>query len=202
MLDVPLRRLKEGALAPVVRSLPRWVSPGLLTATSLGLSVAAGAAAWATWSWAAVAAWLAGRVLDGLDGSLARARGTADDRGGYVDVVADTVGYAVVPLGVALARDDGATWLAFGVMVSAFYVNAISWAYLAAVLEKRSAGAAARGELTSITMPPALVEGTETIVVYTVFLAAPSIAPVVFWIVSAGVSVGVVQRLVWARRHL
>ena len=172
--------------------------------TGLGFAATAGAAglAWAGLSLAAVVAWLVGRALDGLDGAVARATGRASDRGGYLDMVLDTVGYALVPFGVALWLDTRVGWIALAVMLSCFYVNAISWSYLSALLEKRSAGAASQGELTSVTMPPALVEGAETIVVFTVFLALPRDAPQVFSLMAAAVAVGVVQRLAWAHRHL
>ena len=43
---------------------------------------------------------------------------------------------SVSPLGV----DDRATWIAVAVLLGLFFVNAISWSYLAAVLEKRARG--------------------------------------------------------------
>ena len=106
--------------------------------------------------------WLLGRLLDGLDGVVARAAGSATDAGGYADLLLDTVGYAVIPLGIAVAADDVATWQIVGVLLATFYVNSVSWLMLSALLEKRAAGSAARCEQTSITMPVALVEGTET----------------------------------------
>ena len=202
MFDQRLRRVKEAALGPFAARLGTLVSPGVVTALGFAVTVTAAGLAWAGWGLAAVAAWLLGRALDGLDGAVARASGRASDRGGYLDMVLDTVGYALVPFGVALWLDTRAGWVALAVMLSCFYVNAISWSYLSALLEKRSAGAASHGELTSVTMPPALVEGTETIVVFTVFLLAPRHAPQIFSLMTAAVAVGVGQRLLWARRHL
>ena len=51
-------------------------------------------------------------------------------------------------------------------------------------------------------MPPALVEGAETVVVFTLFLVLPSSAPLIFSLMAVAVMVGVVQRVAWARRHL
>jgi phosphatidylglycerophosphate synthase len=202
MLDRRLRRMKEAVLGPVASRMARVVSAGSVTALAFIFTVAAAGAAWAGLFAIALLAWLAGRLLDGLDGAVARERGVASDLGGYVDMVLDTVGYALVPLGVALWLDTRAGWIALGLMLAAFYVNTISWAYLAAILEKRSLGVEVSGELTTITMPSALVEGTETIAVFAVFLIIPNRAPLIFTVMAAAVMVGAVQRLNWARLHL
>jgi phosphatidylserine synthase len=82
------------------------IAPGALTASSLLCGVGAGTAAAAGSRWIALVLWLAGRVLDGLDGALARATQRAGDLGGYLDLLADTVGYAAVPLGVAFPQAE------------------------------------------------------------------------------------------------
>ncbi|MEO6629025.1 MAG: CDP-alcohol phosphatidyltransferase family protein, partial [Aquihabitans sp.] len=151
---------------------------------------------------AAVAAWLIGRLLDGLDGPVARHRRAASDFGGYLDMVADTIGYAAVPIGVALGVDERRAWIAVAVLLGAFFINTISWSYLSAVLEKEGAGAAATGEMTTITMPPALVEGTETIVLFSLFIAFPQWSAGLFAAMAGLVSVNIGQRIAWARRHL
>jgi phosphatidylglycerophosphate synthase len=52
---------------------------------------------------------LIGSILDGLDGSVARASGTVTARGAFLDSVFDRVGEiaAFAGLGVAVARDTG-----------------------------------------------------------------------------------------------
>ncbi len=202
MLDLRLRVVKERALEPAARLLARWVGPTNLTAASLVTALATAGLAWADLRWAALAAWLFSRLLDGLDGPVARARNQPTDFGGYLDIVGDTIGYAVVPLGVALGVDQRSTWIALGALLASFFVNSISWTYLAAVLEKRGVGAATTGEMTTVTMRPALVEGTETIVLFSLFVAFPALATWWFAAMAAMVAVNVVQRLVWARGAL
>jgi phosphatidylglycerophosphate synthase len=141
----------------------------------------------------ALALWLANRVLDGLDGTLARVQGAQSDVGGYVDLLLDFVVYAAIPFGLVLGRPSVATALAALALVGSFYVNAASWMYLAALLERRGVGARSRGELTSITMPEGLIGGSETVVLYTLFL---------FSAMAALVVVTAAQRLVWAVRRL
>lgn len=203
MIDSVLRPSKDAALAPIVRRVPRWLGPGWLTAAGLLASLGAAALA-AGGTRAAVVLFLVGRLLDGVDGALARARGTASDFGGYLDIVADTVGYAAVPIGLAVADGSTGAWAACAVLLGTFYVNAVSWTYLAAVREKRGArvGDDSAGSEPSISIPTGLVEGGETIVFYTAMLVWPSVAPELSVAMAVLVALTVVQRLVWAGRTL
>jgi phosphatidylglycerophosphate synthase len=178
------------------------LSPTLLTTLSFVLCVGAGVAAWRELWWIAVGSWLVGRTLDGLDGTMARACASASDTGGYADILLDTIGYAAVPLGIAFAANDIATWQVVAVLLATFYANAVSWLMLSALLEKNAAGASTRGEQTSITMPVALIEGTETIVFFTVALAIASVARTVFIVMAIGVIINIFQRSADARRLL
>lgn len=202
MLDLRLRPLKERLLEPVAARLARRVSANAISATALVITLGAAVLAAAGQPIAAVGAWLIGRLLDGLDGLVARHRGAASDFGGYLDMVADTIGYAAVPIGVALGIDERSAWIAVSVLLGTFFINTISWSYLSAVLEKRGAGASTTGEMTTITMPPALVEGTETIVLFSLFIVFPQWATWLFAAMAALVAVNIVQRLAWAQRHL
>ena len=202
MLDLRLRPIKERLLDKIAGRLASIVGPGILTLLSLAITVGAGFAAAAGLTVIALGGWLVGRLLDGLDGPVARRRGQASDLGGYYDILADTVGYVAVPLGVAFGTDSRCGWIAVAVLLGVFWVNGMSWAYLAAILEKHGAGAAATGEITSVTMRPALIEGTETIVIFSVFIVLPHLAPWTFSAMAALVAVNVVQRVLWAARHL
>lgn len=205
MLDDLLRPLKERVLMPAATVVGRRIHPMIVTVVAFGIGLGAAVAAALGANGIGLALWLANRVLDGFDGTLARAQGAQTDIGGYVDIVLDFVIYAAVPLGLVLgaAPPERATLaVAALAMVASFYVNAASWMYLAAILERRGTGAAARRELTTITMPRGLVGGTETIVFYVLFFALPRSLLSLFTLVTALVLVTVMQRLVWAVRHL
>ena len=146
--------------------------------------------------------WLVGRAADGLDGLVARRRRSASDLGGYLDMLGDTVGYAAVPLGVAVAAGDDVVWTACAVLLATFYVNTVSWTYLSALLEKRGNGVASSGEATSIRMPVGVIEGAETIVLLTVVLAWPATAAWLFALMAALVALTVLQRVRWAQGAL
>lgn len=203
MIDQKLREAKDRAIDPVVRGLVALrVGAGWFTAAGLITSLAAGALAWRGLTWWALAAFIAGRVFDSIDGAVARRAGTANDLGGYLDQLADTVGYAAVPLGLAAGIGTVEVWAACAVLVASFYVNIVSWAYLSALAEKRGAGATVQGAATSIVMPTGLVEGAETVVLYIAMLAFPGWLPGWFWVMTALVAVTVVQRVAWAVRRL
>ncbi len=202
MLDLRLRPVKDRLIDAGARRIAPIVGPGAITLAALAVTFGAAGAAAAGLSALAVVCWLIGRVLDGLDGPVARERGEASDLGGYHDMLADTVGYVALPLGVAYGLDTRSGWIAVAVLLGTFWVNGMSWTYLAAVLEKRGAGASTTGETTSVTMRPALIEGTETIVIFSAFTAFPDLAPWIFSAMAALVAVNVIQRLRWATRHL
>lgn len=202
MIDGRLRAAKDRVLAPQVARLPGAVAPGWFTVASLGCSLAAAASAAGGWRWWSLAFWLVGRWFDGLDGAVARRHGRQSDLGGYLDLVGDTVGYTLIPLGIAASQGDAGMWAACAVLLGSFYLNAMSWTVLSAIAEKRAAGAAARGERTSVHMPPGLVEGAETIVLFALMLALPERAETLFWVMSALVAITVVQRVAWASRSL
>ena len=195
MLDQSLRGVKEQALRPIVGPIATVFPPIVLTALGLIVTLGAAAAAALGQPGPAVLGWLLGRVLDGLDGEVARHRGTSSDLGGYLDLVADTVGYAAIPLGVAIGADERATWMAAAVLLTTFYLNAVCWLTLAAVLEKRGAGSGATGERTTVTMPPSLIEGTETVIFFTAILAFPGAATALMWVMALLVTLTIVHRI-------
>ena len=201
MIDSRLRPAVDRLLTPVTRAAAH-VPPNVITVLAAAIGVAAAVLVAVGAHWAALACWLASRVLDGLDGAVARRSGTASDFGGYLDMTLDTVVYAAIPLGLAWHLDDLGTWALCAALIATFYVNVISWSYLAALLEKRGQGASTTGESTSITMPTGLVEGAETVVAYAVMLAFPSIAPWGFAVMAIAVLGTIIQRMVWARSHL
>lgn len=128
----------------------------MLTLVGLFVGTLAALASAAACPYLAATLWVANRVIDGLDGAVARAAGTATDLGGYVDIVVDFTVYAMLPAArtMGVRREAGAVpaWAAACLLEAACFVNAASLFCLSALLEKRAAGAAARGDITSVTM--------------------------------------------------
>jgi len=202
MIDKVLRVPKEHVLAPVAARLPGAIHPSVVTGIALVAGLAASAAAAQQWYGWSIACWTINRLLDGLDGTLARVHGRQSDWGGYLDIVLDTVVYAAIPVALVLGSPSSAAWLSLALLLASFYVNGASWMYLAALLEKRHQGAASRGELTTVTMPSGIIEGTETVVFYTLFLLFPRAAVPLFGVMTVLVLATVLQRFVWAWRVL
>jgi phosphatidylglycerophosphate synthase len=202
MLDSALRPVKDRALAPLVRTPLGRLHPTVISAAAMVLSIWAAVAAWHGAPALAVGLWLVGRVGDGIDGLSARASDRTSDLGGLADIVFDTVGYAAIPIGVAAGVDSTAAWVASAVLLATFYLNSVSWGYMSALLEKRGRGSTTTGQPTSAAIPRGLIEGTETIIFFSVALAFPCTASVVFRVIAAAVVVTAFERLIWARHAL
>jgi phosphatidylglycerophosphate synthase len=197
MLDGRLREIKERILRPIAQACaPIDPTAITLTATAIGLVSAAMAAIGQLEI--GLLLWGINRVLDGLDGTVARLTGRQSDLGAYLDILTDHLVYAAIPLGLAYGQSDLITMTAGFVMIGAFYINSASWMYLAALLEQRNQGAKARGELTSITMPTGLIEGAETVVIFSLFFVWKDGLALLFVIMALLVAITIAQRLIWA----
>lgn len=202
MLDATLRPVKDRVLSPLVRTPLGNVHPTVLSTIGLALTLGAAVAASQRVAAAAVVLWLLGRVADGLDGLAAREKGRSSDVGGLVDFVFDTIGYASIPIGLAVGIDTRTGWIVTAVLLASFYLNAVSLGHVAALLEKRGRGARMRGESTSATMPRGLVEGTETIVFFSLALALIDTAPVIWSVMATLVVITALERVRWAAGQL
>jgi phosphatidylglycerophosphate synthase len=209
VIDRVLRPVKTRLLAPLARRLAP-LPPDALTAVGLAVGLAAAGLAVAGRFDAALAAWLVNRLLDGLDGDVARASGRAGPRGAYLDLMADLTVYAAVPLGLAAGAaahglaDPVASWSAAAFAIAAFYVNLGSLAFLSAALAQDAEGrrADAAGSAPGLHLPAGLVEGAETVVLFTLALALPGLAPWTLGAIAALVFATALQRVAWAARRL
>ena len=201
MFDDVMRRFKEYTFLPFARRLVR-VPPASLSFLSLLLGILTAVFAWQQWYWLAIVGWSLNRIFDGLDGVVARLSGKQSDFGGYLDIVLDFVSYALIPVGIAAGQPSNVNWLLTTFLLTAFYINSASWIYLSAILEKRNLGANSNGEQTSVTMPDGIVGGFLTIVFYYAFFVLVDWFPYLFSLMGVLVMVGVVQRLIWARKNL
>lgn len=200
MLDRVLRLPKEKLLVPAAQRLnmaPNWVT---FAALVLGLVSAFGATQ--GWYIFALCFWLANRIVDGLDGEIARLYQRQSDLGAYFDIMTDLLIYALLPLALVWANATPSLCLALAVLISSFYLNAGSWMYLSSILEKRGQGAKQQGEKTGITMPPGLIEGSETVIFFCLFFLLPQQLELLFWLMSLFIGITIIQRLLWAKTHL
>ncbi|MCF8486232.1 MAG: CDP-alcohol phosphatidyltransferase family protein [Rhodobacteraceae bacterium] len=199
MFDGPLRRWIDPPLNHVGRGLAArgWTADGV---TLLGLAVGllSGAILALGWpAWVALAPLLAGRVLDGLDGAVARAT-YKTDFGGYLDIICDFVFYAVIPLAFVM-RDPAGNGIAGAFLLASFYVNGATFLAYAIMAEKRGMTTSAQGE-KSLYYAVGLLEGTETIVFFVFLCLFPSIFAPAAWLFGALCFVTAIARTVLARQ--
>lgn len=201
-VDKQLREVKERVLDPGAEWLGQYVSPMQVTLAGGVVGVIAGAVTLQAAYGLGLALWLVNRVLDGLDGTIARKTNQQSDLGGYVDILIDHVVYASVPIFLAISVNRVEVYIALALMLMAFYTNAAGWAVLSSILEKRNLGAKAHSEKTTVSMPTGLIEGTETIIGYILFFLFPAYLEWLFLVMAVLVGLTIIQRLMWARTNL
>ncbi len=209
MVDRALRPVKARLFAPLAFAARR-IPPDALTGMGLAAGLAAAAAAASGRFDLALAGWLLNRVLDGLDGDVARLTGRAGARGAYLDLMADLVVYAAIPLGLAAGvtaaglADPVAVWAAAAAATAAFYVNLGSLSLLSSALTAEAEGKRARERVAapSIHLPAGLIEGAETVVAFAVALAFPVLAPWTLATVALLTFATAGQRVWWGARRL
>lgn len=201
MFDDALRDFKERLFG----QLARWgfgrLSPTVLSLIGLGFGVATAVALAQQQVVVGLVLWFFNRLFDGLDGTVARLRGSQSDFGGYLDILIDFLVYAIIPIGLVVGRPSEAAYLALAFLLATFYVNAASWMYLSSILEKR-ATRTPHAAYTTVTMPAGLIGGAATILFYTLFMLFPAVLVPLFGLMGVLVVVTIVQRLLWAYRVL
>ena len=115
------------------------------------------------------------RILDGLDGALARYQNQANSAGGYLDICVDFLFYAAVPLGFAFA-DPQQNALPAVVLLTVFIGTGSSFLAFAIPAEKLNL---ARPQFAnkSFYFLNGLTEGTETIAFFIAFCLFPAYFP-------------------------
>lgn len=206
MLDAPVRRWLSRPLDRTAAAVDRrHVTPDRLTLLGLVTGLASAATAAAQLWWWALGLWLLSRLLDGLDGPLARRRAAAADgadhasgassqAGGFLDITADFVVYGATVVGVAVGatHGEGASWFPFVAVLLAYYVNGTAFLAFSSIAERTGHRI---DDGRSLSFLGGLAEGTETIVVHALWLLLPALAADIAWVWAAVVAVSAVQRM-------
>jgi phosphatidylglycerophosphate synthase len=182
MFDAQLRPLIDRLLNPIGRGL---VALGMTAnqVTMIGAAfglIAAGCVA-AGLFYPALWFVTANRVIDGLDGAVARAS-RSSDFGGYLDIVSDFIFYGAIPMAFAVARPETALAAAF--LIFSFIGTATSFLGFAILAEKHQVTTQIRGKKAFYYLG-GLTEGTETILLFLAMLVWPdyfSLMAIVFGI--------------------
>ncbi len=183
MLDRHLHPRVKPALNQLAALLDRpFISPDGLTLTGFAIGGLALPFLALNSYLAALVAIALNRLLDGLDGALARRRGLSD-AGGFLDIALDFLFYALVPFGFALAAPAenalAAAWLLFAFMGTGS--SFLAFAALAAKHNIDNPGYAHK----SFYYIGGLTEGTETIALFVLCCLFPAYFSLFAWVFGA-----------------
>lgn len=171
MIDAALLPMQRRALAPLAATLAaRGISADQITLAGFAVGLAAiPALALGSFELALVLI-LVNRVLDGLDGAVARLNGPTD-RGAFLDIALDFAFYALVPLGFAL-HDPAANALPAAVLIAAFVGTGSSFLAFAVIAAQRGMTTEAYSS-KGLYYLGGLTEGAETIALFGLMCILP-----------------------------
>lgn len=195
MIDRQTTALIRPALDGIARRLARrGISADALTFCGLAVGWGAAGAIAVEAFWTGAALILVSRLLDGLDGAVARAT-SPTDRGGFLDISLDFLFYPAVPLAFALA-DPSANALAAAVLLAAFVSTGTSFLAFATIAAKRG--------LTSVDYPDksfyflgGLTEATKTLAFFIAMCVWPQHFAPLALLFAAMCAVTIATRIYW-----
>jgi phosphatidylglycerophosphate synthase len=172
MFDAQIRSKIDPTLNAIGRqALARGLTADAVTWIGFGCGIAA-AFFVATGSFILALAFIfLSRLMDGLDGAVARASQTTD-RGGFLDITLDFFFYGAIPAAFAVA-DPQANALPAVLLIMSFYMNGSAFLAYAIIAEKRHLSTTAQG-IKSLYYLTGIAEGAETIAVFTLMCLMPS----------------------------
>jgi len=172
MLDKYITPVIKPLLTPVVALMhKRGITPDQLTVVGflVGL-LAVPLLAFEMWYGALVAIAL-NRILDGLDGALARYANLSSSAGGFLDITLDFLFYAAIPLGFILANPEQNA-IAGSLLLATFIGTGSSFLAFAIAAEKFKLEKP-QFKYKSFYYLNGLTEGTETIALFIAFCIWP-----------------------------
>jgi phosphatidylglycerophosphate synthase len=195
MLDRLALPLLRPALSVAARGLHRFgVHADHVTLMGFAVGMAAALAIALDHSFIGLALLLISRVLDGIDGALARLTAPTD-RGGFLDITLDFLFYASIPLAFAVARPE-TNALPAAMLLAAFIGTATTFLAFATLAAQRGLKSAAFPN-KGIYYLGGLTEGTETLICFALMCLWPAHFAVFAYSFAALCGLTIVTRL-WA----
>ena len=200
MLDPYATALIRRPVTAAARQLARWgLSANSITLAGFALGVFA-AFLIANELYLTGAATLFGsRLLDALDGAVAR-QGQSTDAGGFLDITLDFLFYASIPLAFALA-DPTRNALAAAVLLAAFMGTSTSFLAFAALAAKRGLSSTAYPN-KSIYFLGGLTEATETLACFAAMCLWPQHFATLAYGFASLCAITIASRILWGWRAL
>lgn len=198
VFDTRLRPLIDPPLERAARLIARTgISANALTFAGAFVALGAGAAVAAEYYGLALALIIINRLLDGIDGPLARIRGSTDF-GGYLDIVCDFIFYAAIPVGFGLAAERNLQPAL--VLLGSFVAAGTSFLAYAIIAAKRGMQTRAQGEKTFF-YEAGFAEGAETIATFVLACLVPQWFAAIAYMYAALCALTVLGRIASAYRH-
>jgi phosphatidylglycerophosphate synthase len=195
MLDRAIQQALRPLMTRAARVLVRLgVGADAITFAGFAIGMAAAVAIAFQQYMPGLALLLLSRLMDGLDGAVARAT-QPTDRGGFLDITLDFLFYAAIPLAFALA-DPANNALPAAVLLASFIGTGSSFLAFAAVAEKR--------HLHSVAFPDksfyflgGLTEATETMAAFTAMCLWPAWFPQIAYGFAVLCGITIALRIGW-----
>ena len=198
MFDAAIRKVIDPALNSAARLISKTgVSANMLTIFGAVIGCAAAAAIAVRRYELGLLLILLNRLLDGLDGPLAR-QNRASEFGGYLDSLCDFLFYVAVPVGFGIS--DPANLLPALILVASFTLTAVSFLAFAAIAARQDTGDGALGKKAFI-YSTGLMEGTETILFFVAMCLLPDYFAVLAYCFAGLCALTVLQRGMMAAKQ-
>ncbi|MDZ4397713.1 CDP-alcohol phosphatidyltransferase family protein [Hydrogenophaga sp.] len=200
MLDSAIQQVLKPVLSRMARGLVRaGIGADALTFIGFAIGMAAAVSIALQQFTVGLVLLLLSRLMDGLDGAVARLT-QPTDRGGFLDITLDFLFYAAIPLAFAVA-DPAQNALPAAVLLASFIGTASSFLAFAIV-------AAQRG-ITSTALPDksfyflgGLTEATETIAAFVAMCLWPQWFAPIAWGFAALCAITKALRIGWGCQRL
>jgi phosphatidylglycerophosphate synthase len=141
---------------------------------------------------------LASRLMDGIDGAVARAT-KPTDRGGFLDITLDFLFYAAIPLAFAIAN-PAHNALPAAVLLAAFIGTGSSFLAFAVIAEKHQVPSTAFPD-KSFYFLGGLTEATETLIAFAAMCLWPQWFPQIAYGFAVLCAITVAMRIGWGWRR-
>lgn len=198
MLDSGMRKWMDAPLNSAAKLFPSKISANSITIVGFLIGVLSFISIMKGQFTLALLFLAVNRLADGLDGAVARRHG-ATDLGGYLDITADFLLWALLPLGFMLHSPD--TAFAAAILLSSFAMSMTVFLAFAVMAEKRGASSTAQGKKSFFYLA-GLAEGTETIAFFAFVMVYPMYFTPAALIFAAIVYISVLGRLMVSVQQL
>ena len=194
MLDAKVTPLIKPLLKPLIKVLDsKSVTPNQVTLVGFVVGILAFPFIILNWWNIALGCIILNRVLDGIDGELARYQRSSSSAGGFLDICLDFLFYASIPLAFGIA--DPSEWgIPAMVLLATFIGTGSSFLAFAIAAEKFQIDRPQFANKSFYYMQ-GLTEGTETILVFLAFCIWPQYFGTLAYLFAAACAVTVVTRI-------